>query len=62
MKYLSTFWRSLEMPLINCKAELKLKRDNILCLAGADVDNTNGNPTKIIFTIKDTQLYVLVVT
>ena len=50
------------MPLINCMAELKLKRDNILCLAGADVDDTNGNPTKIIFTIKDTQLYVLVVT
>ena len=24
LKYLSNFWRSLEMPLINCKAYLKL--------------------------------------
>ena len=26
LKYLSNFWRSLEMPLINCKDELSLKR------------------------------------
>ena len=25
LKYLSNFWRSLEVPLINCKVELKLK-------------------------------------
>ena len=25
LKYLSNFWRSLEMPLINCKVELKPK-------------------------------------
>ena len=25
LKYLSNFWRSLEMPLINCKVELKLR-------------------------------------
>ena len=25
LKYLSNFWKSLEMPLINCKVELKLK-------------------------------------
>ena len=25
LKYFSNFWRSLEMPLINCKAELSLK-------------------------------------
>ena len=25
LKYLSNYWRSLEMPLINCKLELKLK-------------------------------------
>ena len=24
LKYLSNFWRSLEMPLINCKVELSL--------------------------------------
>ena len=25
LKYLSNFWRSVEMPLINCKVELKLR-------------------------------------
>ena len=25
LKYLSNFWRSLEIPLINCKVELSLK-------------------------------------
>ena len=25
LKYLNNFWRSLEMPLINCKVESKLK-------------------------------------
>ena len=25
LKYLSKFWRPLEMPLINCKVELSLK-------------------------------------
>ena len=25
LKYLSNFWRSLEIPLINCKIELSLK-------------------------------------
>ena len=25
LKYLSNFWRSLEMPLINCKVEFSLK-------------------------------------
>ena len=28
LKYFSDFWRSLEMPLINCKGELKVKRTN----------------------------------
>ena len=32
LKYLSNFWRSLEMPLSNCKVELKLdKVDKVLC-------------------------------
>ena len=38
LKYSSNFWRSLEMPLINCKAELSLTLDLscVLCtLAGA---------------------------
>ena len=50
------------MPLINCKVELKLKWTNycVLFAAGADNDNANGN--NITFTVKDTKLYVLVVT
>ena len=36
LKYLSNFWRSLEMPLINCKIHPKLNRieDCILLSAG----------------------------
>ena len=64
LKYLSNFWRLLEMPLINCKVELKPKWTKYCVLSAAgnenDVnDNTNGN--NIIFTIKDTKLYVPVV-
>ena len=40
LKYLSNFWRSLEMPLIN----------------------VNNDANNIIFTIKDTKIFVPVVT
>ena len=61
LNYLSNFWRSLEMPIINCKVELKLKWTKycILSAAGADV---NGRDSNITFTIKDTKLYNPVVT
>ena len=54
LKYLSNFWRSLEMPLINCKVEFSLKwiENCILSSAG----------TAATFTITDTKLYVPVVT
>ena len=64
LKYLSNFWRSLEMPLINCKVELKLKWKKycILSVAGTENDvNDNNNANNIIFTIKDTKLYVPVI-
>ena len=32
LKNLCNFWRSPEMPLINCKVELKLKWTNVLFL------------------------------
>ena len=62
LKYLSNFWRSLEMPWIKCKVELKFKwtKHCVLCAAGND--NTIDNPNNTIFTIKDTNLYVPVVT
>ena len=56
LKYLTNFWRSLEILLINCKVKLKLKWAK--CLSAAGNDNTNPNPNNIIFTIKDTKLYV----
>ena len=54
LKYLSNFFRSLEMPLINCKIRLHLtwKKECVLSTDG-------GNA---VFIINDTKLYVLVVT
>ena len=54
LKYLSNFWKSLEMPLINCKVELSLEwyENCILSSAGAAA----------IFAITDTKLYVPVIT
>ena len=65
LKYLSNFWRSLEMPLINCKAELKLKWTKYCVLSAGGTENVineNANANNIIFTIKDTKLYVPVAT
>ena len=64
LKYLSNFWRSLKMPLINCKVELKLKWTKycVLSAAGADNVNDNDDDNKIVFTIEGTKLYVPVVT
>ena len=54
LKYLSNFFRSLEMPLINCKVKLNLtwKKE---CVLSTDAGN-------VVFTINDTKLYVPVVT
>ena len=62
LKFLSNFWRLCEMPLINCKVELKLRWTKYCVLLAAGTDNDNGHRNKIIFTIKDTKPYVPVVT
>ena len=63
LKYLSNYWRSLEMLLINWKVELKLKWIKYCVLSAAGVVNVNNRDSdNIIFTIKDTKLYVPVVT
>ena len=50
------------MPLINCKVEIKLRWTKYCVLSVACADNTNDNDSdNIIFTIKDTKLYVPVV-
>ena len=50
LKYFSEFWKSLEMPLINCKVELKFKWIKYCILSAASNDNTNTNPNNNIFT------------
>ena len=64
LKYLSNFFRSLEMPLINCKIHLELNWNNDCVVHGADTyaggDNVNNRATT--FQITSTKLYVPVVT
>ena len=50
LKFLSNFWRTLEMPLINCEANLILS-----CSSTCVIINSTGAGT---FKIKDTKLYV----
>ena len=48
------------MPLINCKTQLKLKwiKHCILATSANDNGNNDANSDNIVFTIKDTKLYV----
>ena len=50
------------MSLINCKIRLKLKWTKYCFLSAAGADNVDANSNNIIFTIKDTKLYIPVVT
>ena len=51
------------MSLINCKGESKLRWKKYCVLSVAGTDNVNDNDSdNIIFTIRDTKLYVPVVT
>ena len=62
LKYLSNFFRSLEMPLINCKIKLNLtwKKE---CVLSTDADAAAANAANnSLFIINDTKLYVPVVT
>ena len=54
LKHLSNFFRSLEMPLINCKIKLNLtwKKECVLSTGAGEA----------VFIINDTKLYVPVVT
>ena len=57
LKYLSNFWRGLEMPLINCEVNLILKWSSTCVLIATSIRNQNAT-----FAITDTKLYVPVVT
>ena len=50
LKYLRNFLGSLQMPLINCKVELRLKSTNYHVLSAAGADNTNANQI-ILFSL-----------
>ena len=53
LKYLGSFWRSLEMPLINCKIHLELNwsKDCVMSIIAATT-----------FKITNTKLYLSIVT
>ena len=57
LKYLSNFWRTLEMPLINCEVNLILTWSSTCVLITTNIPNQNAT-----FAITDTKLYVPVVT
>ena len=63
-KYLSNFFRSLEMPLINCKIHVELNWSNNSVIYGADTyaGGDNANNRKATFKITSTKLYVPIVT
>ena len=64
LKYLSDFFRSLEMPLINCKIHLELYWNNNCVMYGADTyaGGHHANNRETIFKITSTKLYVPIVT
>ena len=57
LKYLSKFWRTLEMPLINCAVNLILTWSSTCVIASVIIANQAAT-----FAITDTKLYVPVVT
>ena len=64
LKYLTNFFRSLEMPLVNYKMHLELNWKYNCVMYGADTyaggDNANNKETK--FQITTTKLHVPIVT
>ena len=71
-KYLSSFWRTLDIPLINCEINLILSWSENCVITSkatrdADLDTDPAvaavnNPTNATFKISDAKLYVAVVT
>ena len=57
IKYLSNFWRTLEMSLISCEVNLILTWSENCVIVSTDVAGQNAT-----FAITDTKLYVPVIT
>ena len=72
LKYLNTFWRTLDMPLVNCKINLILTWSENCAITSKTTRDGDpdanpavaavNNPTNATFKITDTKFYVLVVT
>ena len=72
LKYLSNFWRTIDIPLINCEVSLTLTWSEncvIRRIATREADPDAGpavaginNPTNATFKIKDTKCFVSIVT
>ena len=72
LKHLRNFWRKLDMPLINCEINLILTWSENCVLTDIITQAANPNadpaipainaPTNATFKIRDTKLYLLVVT
>ena len=68
LKHLINFWKSLNIPLINCEIELILTWSKNFALADMTRSNARGNNPAIVpsvektFEITDTKLYIPVVT
>ena len=54
LKYVTNFWRNLEMSLVNCEINL-----NLICSEDCVISSTTG---VIEFAITDAKLYVPIVT
>ena len=48
LKYLSNFWRTLKMPLINCEVNLILTRSSTCVLIATNIPNQNATFAKLI--------------
>ena len=57
LKYFSNFWRTLEIPVINCEINLSLTWSTNCVIVSTNIANQNAT-----FEITDTKLYVLVLT
>ena len=56
LKYLSNFWRTLEMPLINCEINFILTWSSNCVIVSTNNENQNAT-----FAINNTRLYIPVV-
>ena len=67
LKYLSNFWRALNIPIISCEVSLELKWNKTCVITshqiGVNLDGRNtAAPTGATLTINDCKLYMPVVT